>query len=220
MPTYEDFTGYTKVDPNSKITTTTTRATIASGVSASTYLYKDYGAAHFVGSLRHNYDWINLANDNKSTGFWCLANDLFDIQASFQNNKTAVLSDMYNSSPNIPEIYEYVTGAGPSSDTYTVSAGTLTFNTTYYGQVWYDSTDGAHGKFHHYTYPTATDRTNGTNVTYHKSLALHVTLSFRYLIAISSYGTGSYNGYIENLDLSAPAPPVAGNASFLLKMAV
>lgn len=223
----EDFTTYTEVDPNSHLTQTAARSTYT-GLTRSevAYLYKDYGVAHFNASFRHNFDFkmsSGTAAGNGSAVHWALTNTLNDMQAN-QNAKNAEIGFwIFYGDTTLTCYIEEVTSLGNSE--LATDTTSLSLNVAYFGQAFFDSTVGTFGTLYIYVYPTATDRTNGTNKTMTLTGTLTATVSFRYLMSPQSWNhadtANTVTGYVENLDLSAPAPAgTTTNISTLLMMGV
>lgn len=192
---YQDFTTYTEVDPDGKLSQSSTRSTWAAVTAHTEYLYKDFGVAYFAGNFTHKFD-VNFSSVGGvgEIELWGLANDLGDFHDLLVANKSEIVFSLSGGILYIQEIYG---GTG-----YYNTANTPTTATTYYCKVNYDSAVGTYGTFYLNVYPTDADRTDNTNVISSKSLALHATPSFRYLYAAQSASQVSCGaGYVENLSL-------------------
>lgn len=227
----EDFTTYTESDPDGLLSQTSARSTYASlSFWHDTWLYKDYGAGHFNATFRHNFDYRANADPVLAHNFWGIMNNVNSENYNAVNGFPQLLVGIQDWNAGLSK-YDFLLqeqwNDGTQHQSYIYTGFNYSVNTTYYLQVYYNPAVGTYGTIYLYVYPTDADRTAGTNVIDTVSRELHAAISYRYLIAIQQYTvnggtTPTVSGYIENLDLSASAPPTSGlkNKSTLLLMGV
>jgi len=185
----EDFTTYTEVDPNSHLSQTTSRSTFSTLQREETaYLYDDKGSGHFDGDFEHLFDfYVSVAESNFAGIVWAVAQDLGNYGA--QSNELLLILRGYGTYATV-WIREVVGGSAYSSTTYTIALSTY-----YYGTV---SRSGDQFQLKLYSDADRTDLLATLNLT------LHSVLSYQYIYAPQSYGSGGTyeaSGYVENLDL-------------------
>jgi len=210
----EDFTSYTEVDPNSKITETTTRVTWASiARNEEAYVYKDKGVGYFDGDFSVLMTLKPVESTTGSGDYaspFMLANDLDDERAFiFSKSYDCLclgLSDPSASGVST-KLYIYEVDNG---SLYTGAGGLegnawwwLTNGTIYYLKLIRNESVGTYGTFYCYIYSDALR----SNLLATLSVALHTSKKdFRYIYPFSNYNatTGGWNhsGYVENLSLS------------------
>ncbi len=198
----EDFSTYTEVDPNSRVTKGTRRVTWASITRDETaYAYKDKGVAHFSGDFTH-YLTINTTvvnTDNIILGVhWALANTL-DSWWDLKEASGDELSLYIDHGPNL-QLVEIDGGS------VHVAAGAVAYTpgTILYLKIVRDESVGTYGTLYCYVYSDAS-RTILLN-----TLTLTLNSSkkdFQHIYAFQSYGgtsdTGDISGYTEDLELLA-----------------
>lgn len=209
----EDFTTYTESDADGVLSQTTTKATFTNAdYHADTYLYKDYGVAHFNASFRFNLDFraTAIASSLSTYNLFGLSNYLGTQNALDNANRPFLgvgIQDWNNGTQKYPFLL-FEQKPGGSGFYYDYSTFSFDLNTTYYLQIFYDSTVGTYGTIYCYVYSSDADRTAGTNVIDTMTVTLHEAPSFRYLYAFQIYTnngatTNDVSGYVENLNLSA-----------------
>jgi len=192
-PSYEDFTGYTEVDPNSHIAKTANHVDFQDYRTEDAYLYKDKGAGHFT-------DFTHKINIKSVSGalwhqahIWLLSNDIDDAKGLLANGKTAITIDIYKAGSGVvyltlEEFYttgEYGNSWSPMSE-----------------NVWYYLTIQKSGTA--LTCKVYSDSARTTLLTT-LSLTLHANHNFRYVFVCNTWNSNSAgcNGDedVENLDL-------------------
>ncbi len=189
----QDFTTYTKVDPNSRFTVTSTRIT-ASGLlrNEDAYNYWDFGAGYFDGDLAH---LITTKSETTTTGI-AIYHGLFNIVDDFKGIKDAGGDGIFifNNNGNSIILSELHAGA-QYNDAFAGSLGTV-----YYVTFERDEAVGTYGTLYCYIYSDASRETLVDTL----SVALHEKEDFRYNMLVQSNNDGTttvFNGYVENLDL-------------------
>ena len=191
IPTYEDFTTYTEVDPNNHIEKTSTHVDFQPYRNEKAYLYDDKGVGYFT-DFEHLLDVKIVSGELSSWGsFWMLANE---IGSQDQINAGADSDHifMYQYSANEFNIAEWYDGMQ-----YTNGFEGLSLGKTYYIIIKVLETS--------FTCEVYGDSVR-TDLLYTLSLTLHKTYSLQYIYVANTIDTGnSYNADIdiENLDLEA-----------------
>lgn len=208
---YEDFTGYTEVDPNSHIERTANHAD-ANGLTRGedAYLYYDKGAAYF-GDFTHYVDLKPVSGTAWGYGAgWALTNDIDDLQGIKTAGQTAIAIQMFRlgDASRVVKVIEIYLSAS-----YAGTGIAVSLNTQYYGRIYKSGTT-----FRIRLWTNSSDRDNddtgaGSYVG-ESSLTLHADHTFRYVFAINTYnagaGTQTVTFDVDNLDLAPGAPPPAG----------
>lgn len=206
----EDFTTYTEVDLTGYLSQTALVSTYTNmpNDQALAYLYKDYTAGFFTGNFRHNFDFKSTNNGNNAEVIvWSVGNGLGTWFANLLANQQQVDISAYCPAGGSYQLsVEELDGSG--SNYGTSSSTTYIANTTYYCQVYRDTTIGSFGTLFLSIYSNSARTILLENI----SLALHSNLSYRYIFAPQSYRVGGGNGTqvsgtVSNLDFSA-APVV------------
>lgn len=200
-PSYEDFTTFTEIDTGAdRIQKTANHIDHMAYRDEITYLYKDYGAAHFTDFVHfiNIYSGFNVA---QSIGFfWGLSNDLGDFKTLRTTLKDVLGVFTY---PNTIKLWE-ATGGSSYSDTSVV----LSSSTWYYLRIEKSGTAFICGIWSNSGDRDVNDTGAGSYVD-GLSITLQSDYSFRYCYGCSSYNDGwsfYVNNDIENLDLNeAPA---------------
>jgi hypothetical protein len=194
---YQDFTGYTKVDPNSEFTVTSTKVSAdpfhyGKGQS---YVYKDFGAGHFT-----NYDHLFevAVTDHSGTGngyghpVWMLQNVVCDEYYMVLAGEDA--HGLYAQEWGASSIYfglrEYVNGSPDADYSANIAEGTL-----YYIEMEREDTS-----------LTCYIRTGSHEGSLFDTLYVTVdSQSFRYLFVMQSsdyFGDSDWmSDYVQNLDI-------------------
>lgn len=201
----EDFTTYTEVDPNTRVTVTATRVT-ATAITANedAYVYKDKGVAHFSGNFEH---WLEtLIGDAGGTGAawgaWGLSNDLDDFYGLYTADKEhhVLMSSV------VPTTYwrwylREVDNAGNLyQDSWTAANEAAFENTQLYWKVIRDEAVGTYGTLYAYMYSDAAR----TVLVDTLAVTLHEKMDFRYVFGGWSYDANDNDvitAYAQNLDL-------------------
>lgn len=192
-PTYEDFTTYTEVDPNSHIGLVgTDHIDFVAYGNEDAYLYKDKGSGHFT-------DFEHLIDAKLSTAygsyvpafFWALTNNINDMKGISDANQHAIGALMSDESPQYwLRIWETYLGTRYWSTPYVISSGTW-----YYLEI---IKSGTNFQCKIYSDPARTSLITTL------SLTMHADPSFQYVFASNTYNKGTAYTVtldIENLDL-------------------
>ncbi len=207
----EDFTTYTEVDPNSRISVTASRITFTGlTIDESAYVYKDYGASYFSGA--HESLLTFRASAQSAAGgwlIWALTNDVDDWQGLIDANKT-IVGVMLNAGGADRHIG--LTGLNAGNQVGALPGYVYTFDTTYYLKVVIDPAVGANGTIYLYIYSNAA-RTTLLNT---QSYALSAALAgdYRYIFGIMSrnFTAGfTVSGYVEDLSFTLASTPTVTN---------
>jgi len=197
-PTYEDFTTYTEVDPNSHIGLVgTNHVDFQAWMNEDAYLYKDKGVDHFGTSWEHKIDVKYVSQlTSHAAALWMLSNDIDDLYGLYSAGKPAILVyAFYTGSASVMSIREYYQGVAYESSWFTMTAGTM-----YYLTVKRDGTA--------VTCKIYSDSAR-TNLLATLSLTLHGGQpSHRYVWVADEYNNGQarWGDFdIENLDLQEAA---------------
>jgi len=193
----EDFTTYTEVDTanNRIVVTSATHVDHAAARNEDTYLYKDYGAAHFA-TFEHLVD-AKSAFDGGSGGYghvWMLANELDDEKGLLVASKTYIGVNM-----NRDGVLNYICLIeGYATVRYSDLSSGYAANTPYYLKIEKSGTALTCKIYSDSARTTLLDTL---------SLVLHANHSFRYVFACNTYNDGSanlQNNDIDNLSLHEP----------------
>jgi hypothetical protein len=189
---YEDFTTFTEVDvAGDRIQKTANHIDHLAYRNETTYLYKDYGASHF-GDFEHRIKVKAATTGTYGLGIvWMLGNDLGNVKALHDANKTFVYLSFYYLSYLYINLYETNLG----TDYYDSNTGGFGLGDWVYAKIVKSGTSLTAYLYSDSSYSTLVD----TLV-----LTLHADHSFRYLYGCDTYNGGS-NLYIttdiENFDI-------------------
>ena len=202
----EDFTTYVKVDPNSRITVTTSRITWAGlTLVEDAYVYKDYGASYFTGNHQSLFTFRASAQSAALICLiWALTNDIDDWQGLAVANKT-IVGVALNSSGADRHIY--LTGLNAGAQTGPLPGYAYTFDTTYYLKVVIDPAVGSNGTIYLYIYSDAARTTLLNTQSY--ALSAAQAGDYRYIFGVMSRNfTGGFtvSGYVEDVEISLLPP--------------
>lgn len=193
---YEDFTTFTEVDiAANRIEKTANHIDHLAYRNETTYLYKDYGAAHF-GDFEHKIKVKAISgNSYPDVSVWALANDLGNIKALEDAGKTALSIQLSGSSPLYVKVYEVY-----NSTIYTdYNAGSFSVGDWIYIKIVKSGTGLTAYLYSDSDYSVLVD----TLV-----LTLHADHSFKYLYGCNTYNDNSsyyLNTDIENFDIGEAA---------------
>lgn len=198
---------YTEIDATERLTVSAYTITVASLDNDETaYLYRDFGTDYFNGNLKFKLVLnIGAAGNTGAAIFpWALSNDIGTISSlnGAGADKDALFLEQYVvvAAPN------YFLQIGFYKDGVLTSSGgvKVAINTTYYCDIYRNSTEGVSGKLYCdvYTAPSFTGSYSQT------SLNLDENESFRYLYGISSSDIGvgggrNWNGTVSYLSMTA-----------------
>lgn len=202
----EVFTGYTEVDPNTRIAVTASRVTwTLITLDEDAYVYIDKGAGYFAGNFIINFTYRATGGScvsNVSPMAFALANLIDDWYGIRATNGDLLGMLCGQSATGLPLIYitEFDSGTQyfPSGD-YTYI---LTANTDYYLKVVRDETVGTYGTLYLYIYSDV----SRTTLLFTQTLTLHTAKDdFRYLYAClagdANSATLTHSGYTEALEI-------------------
>jgi hypothetical protein len=198
---YEDFSLYDETDPSGVMSVIANEASFSNLTRAtSTYLKKDFGAAHF-GDYSIDFDYrvsaCSSGSLNFNGSFIVLSNSIGDWQAI--KNAGGAQHGVFggnNGASRFLCLSEIAAGTGYSSG---LSMFAPALNTTYHCRLKRDMSVGAYGSI---TLEVYSD-TAHTQLLNSQTLALHSSQSFRYLYIIQSVNSGhstvSMSGSISNV---------------------
>ena len=184
---YEDFTSFTEVDiAADRIQKTAHHIDHYAKNNETTYLYKDYGAAHF-GDFTHRIKVKNVAGGTGKGVVWMLCDELGDVHSLQDTEQTFINIWLYGSDRMyLEEGYSGLT----HQNWYGISA-----DTWYYVKIVKSGTS-----LNAYIYSDAGYSTLLDTLT----LTLHGNWNFRYLYGCNTHNSG-FDHYeqtdIENFDL-------------------
>lgn len=216
--TYEDFTTYTEVDPNSRITKNATQVDwtlVAQNEVA--YVYKDFGVNYFDGDFTHAFDFETTGG---STGYFPIAYGLSNTLGDVYYITYTQNQDMVGVRQALGNSYIYLHKDKGGSD-----CGAQTTATTYYVKV---QRIEAQNKLYAGIYSSSAlrDAGNATNADVcNLEVALSASTDYRYLYTAQSYNNGdgfTMTGFMRNLNLDASIEPtieftnvsINGNSNF------
>jgi hypothetical protein len=183
---YEDFTTFTEVDiAADRIQKTANHVDHYARRDETTYLYKDYGAAHF-GDFTHKIKVKSSGGAQCMGGLWVLANNLGNLYALKSNSYNHIFLFTYGTTLYLREV--------DSGSDYSDSMS-FTASTWYYVKIVKSGTSLNAYVYSDDTYTTLVDTL---------TLTLQTNHTFRYLYACNTYNNGNvFNciNDIENYDL-------------------
>lgn len=203
----ENFTTYTEVDPNSRVTVTATRVT-ATAITANedAYVYKDAGVAHFAGNFEHwletLIDDVNPAATGQTWGYWGLSNNLDDFKGLYDGDFELLVLLSAVTSVGVYRWYlrEVDSGGNLYQDVWTAANEAAYEDTLLYWKVIRDESVGTYGTLYAYMYSDAAR----TVLVDTLQVALHEKMDFRYVFGGWSYDANdndTITAYAQNLDL-------------------
>lgn len=203
MAYIENFIGYTRVDPNTRITRTTRRVTWASlNEDEEAYVYDDKGVDYFAGGFTH-YATVYIDSFTGTPLWqcvpWALTNDIDSIRDIYNNSGDAeYLRFGVTGGANRAYISEVDGGDNRESPTYY----TFALDTLYYLKITRNESVGTYGTLYCYIY------SDPARTTLLSTLTLTLATSkkdFRYIYAINNsdrdQGAINSSGYVSNLQL-------------------
>jgi hypothetical protein len=191
--TYEDFTTYTEVDPNSHITVSANSITHVSYRNEDAYVYKDKGVNHFT-DFTHLVDVKTNASVTNSDGVvWMITDDINDWYGLYTAHKPFISVMWIIDSSKIPTIWlRQYDGTTIHND----QSVNLSANTWYYLKIVKSGTS-----ITCYIYSDSARTTLVDTLT----VTMNADDSFRYIFACDTSNTGTSGIYqtqnIDNLDL-------------------
>jgi len=193
----ENYTTYTEVDPNNKISVSPTSITF-SGLqrNVDAYVYKDFGTDYFSGDFTHLID-ISITGPSSEIGScepWMLANGVDDEKGLRDASQNYIFCQLSGGGSGTLILRERYNGTF-----YDHTYGFLNLSTTYYLKIVRDEAVGTYGTLYCYIYTDV----NRTSLLTTLSVTLHAKLDFRYLYGLNSLNNGDSNilsGAVSNLD--------------------
>jgi len=208
----EDFTTYTEVDPNSRITKTADRVTWTDLTrKEDAYVYKDKGVDHFNGDFEHLITiYLDAATTGGRTGaLWGLTNIVDDEKGIADANEDELLVFFYyDGTDHWIYLREYHGGVA------TTDRCVCALDTPYYLKIKRDESIGTYGRLYCYIYSNP-ERTTLVDTL---QVDLHAKIDFRYIFSIQTYrdeASGTISGYSENLDLQEVPPAVPRSHGYI-----
>lgn len=196
----ENFTTYTVVDPNTKLTITASKID-ANAVSRNEtlYCYSDKGSAYFGSTFTHLFKITAYSGGAawNEVGSWAVSNTVADLY-SWDTNNNQVIDFWYYSNGTDYPVYTFRNEESSTSD-----VRNLSWNTSYWLTI--TRTSDTAIKCDIYT------DSGRTNLDFTLNLTITTGRTYRYIFACVSYNDNSVNtSYedVENLDLGI-APPAA-----------
>ena len=202
----EDFTLYTEVDPNSRLSVTANRVA-ASGLQGNedAYVYSDKGIDYFGEDFRAQFTvLVNATPANGScTIFFGLANLIDDVNGIVAASGDELFVTVRKVAAPAPLLRLYLdevnAGTWYQSNYYGIG-----YNTPYYLKVVRDESVGTYGRLYLYVYSDAAR----TDLLFSTYLILHAKRDFRYVYVVQSYNQGgnyAMSGYHEELQITYPS---------------
>lgn len=201
---FEDFTTYTKVDPNNRYTVAANNITVNNlSRDEIAYIVFDKGVDFFDGDYEHLLDFRVASSSSiiSTVHPWMLANELGDARAVLDVGRLGAhaLELLEVGAVMNCTLTESVFEGLRFNDAF---AGSV--NTYYYVRIVRDEAVGTFGTLYCYIY-TDSDRTTLVDTLI---LTLHEKRDFRYVYAAASYNfaeSKAFDGIIANLDLGLVA---------------
>jgi hypothetical protein len=183
---YEDFTAFTEVDVAAdRIQKTANHIDHHAYRNETTYLYKDYGAAHF-GDFTHKIKVRSNGGASNNGALWMLANNIGELKTLKDSSNNHIFLFGFGTTLYLREVSS---GLNYSDST------SFTANTWYYMKIVKLGTSLNAYVYSDDTYTTLLDTL---------TLTLHTDHTFRYLYGCNTYNSGdAYNAIndIENFDI-------------------
>ena len=194
---YEDFTTYTEVDVNDRISKTAQHIDFvtyrSNDANDKAFLYSDKGAAHF-GDFEHLID-VRVVSGSWAGHFWALSNDVVQII-----DDTLHISGMMYGLNNFTYLRE------------TYSGSTYTDHMSFVDDTWYYYTIKKTGTT--LTMKVYSDSAR-TNLLDTLALTLHADHTFRYVYGSSTHWYSDANILTETLDIDNLDLQEGGNGGAL-----
>jgi hypothetical protein len=197
MP-FEDFATYTEVDPNSRISVTSSTITATALTrDEDAYVYDDKTVGNFDGDFTH---LLTATRDNSTNvgnaSAWALTNAIDDSQGLIAASES-FLYLLYNNSTNL------FLAESDAGTVYTDFITTLTEGQTYYKTIERDESIGSFGQLTCKIYSDSIRTVLIDTLV----LTLHAKLDLRYIFGLMSYDDNNPSRTVDltvsNLDLGA-----------------
>ena len=203
--TVEDFTTYTEIDPENRVTVTSQEISFSdvNFRGTDTYVYSDKGVDHFDGDFEHLLTAQVSSIDTYALPIvWMLANTVDDKHGMLSSNEDFLLLEFYRGDSGFQfRIQECVNGI-EYEDVWTGTS----VGTTYYVKILRDESVGSYGRLYCYIYSDS----GRTNLLETLQLDLREKEDFRYIYALNTDNNGQLyraSGFVKDLDLQEQAPP-------------
>lgn len=208
----ENFTSFTEVDPNSKITKTASTITVAAlSRNEDAYVYKDFDVDYFLGNFEIDFA-LNVGSYGglgSGVGYLiAMSNAVEELRWLYLNRATEHFWYVYIASAlgggNVQIGIQFYNGGDPPVNDLT--GYILSQGTDYYVTVKRDESVGTYGTMYLYLYDDAA-RTNLLD-----TLTLTIPnskVNFRYLYGVQTYNSGGatyhWTGTVSDLDIVSAA---------------
>ncbi len=199
----EDFTTYTEVDPNSRITVIAAKVSWSLNRQESAWVYDDKGAAFFSGDFAHALTvTLSAASSGGFIMAWALTNDIDGYRTIYNAAGSGLFLTLGapSGTDETISIFEVDGVETVYNDVYTF-VGAMPH--TVYLKIARDESVGTFGTLYCYIFSDAAR----TILLDTLSIALHTSKKdFRYIFACETWvddGTLATTGYMEDLDLSS-----------------
>ena len=196
----ENFLTYPEVDPNSRITVTSSRVTWASlDRNETAYVASDKGTDFFDGDFVHLLTASMTSNSGSSTVYgWALTNTLDSLYAIDAASGDYLGLNYYGYSATRQLVLAECDGGA----VYASNAYSITLTTVYYVKIVRDEAVGTYGTLYCYIYSDSARTTLLATLT----LTLHTSKKdFRYVHAVNSWDSSEtphiQSGYTEHLTI-------------------
>ena len=203
----EDLTTYTESDPDSAITVTSTRSTFTNIQSRAhtSYVYKDYGAAHFTDFIHRFTVFVSSASTTSMLVPWMMTNTAAQDFKDAENANVGQVIYLYRDGSNV----DYIGIEDEANDNGASWSG-FVLNTIYYLEVQRSGTTLSCKIYSDSGY---------TNIISTISITCNTT-SWRYFNCLASENSGAStsivkSGYSENYDFSATPTVSTGTSNFM-----
>ena len=189
---YEDFTTFTEVDPNGRISVDDASNITCTNLlreSVAAYVYKDYTATHFATGLTHEFEIrCSSTGTYAAAGVWALSNDLSEMYEWASFSREAAVAFLYGNFSLFLRDSENGTGDQDNAG--------ISISTRYYCRVSWSS-----NTLTLYIYTDAARTSLHDSVT----VTLAAGRTYRYCYAVvnndDTKSTSSINFEVDNLDL-------------------
>lgn len=196
----EDYTTYTKLDPNSRFAVTAGKiAVVDLGEQEDAWVYDDKGAAHFGATFEHH---LNISNGDASQDAellcWAASNVIEDHAYWVDNNSQAVYSKLKEKATDVMQV-GLTESENAGADGYDFGNGTI--GTPLWFEVERTSTTAIVLRIY-------SDAEKLTLVDTLGPVTLTNGRTYRYVFGVNSKNSGAAEAFtidIENLDLNEAA---------------
>jgi hypothetical protein len=196
----ENFLEYTETDPNGRYTVTANKIDV-SGLTRDedAYVYKDYGAGYFSGTVSTHYFECYIDSSSTNSGqaiTWMLANTIEDSGDIVTGSHPAIYAFLQTSGGTPYIVLGESSGGSQYSD-----ADAISFDTQYWATAVRDKSAGSFGTVYLYVYSDSDRSVLEVSL----SVALHETTNYRYIYGANSndqnQAAQTFTGWMQNLDI-------------------